>query len=298
MASTTELIKILRERTGAGMLDCKKALDANGNDVEKAIDWLREKGIAKANRKADRIAAEGLSTVLVDGNYAVVCEVNSETDFVAKNEQFVELVKKVATGLLASKPTSLEEALKASFEGMTLNDLIIAATARIGERITLRRFEIIKKNDTDIFGSYVHMGGKIVSLVVLANSDNAEVSKDIAMHVAASNPQYLSKETVNPEYLEKEQHIQLETAKNDPELSKKPEQALLKIVEGRVNKTLKEICLLDQPFIKQPDINVAAYLANNKTSVAKYIRYQVGEGMQKREDNFVEEVMNQVKNRS
>jgi elongation factor Ts len=295
MASTTELIKVLRERTGAGMLDCKKALDANDNDVEKSVDWLREKGIAKANRKADRIAAEGLATVAVAGNYAVICEVNSETDFVAKNEQFVELVKNVAEALLATRPATLEAALATSYQGITINDLVVNATARIGEKITLRRFEIVEKGDADVFGSYIHMGGKIVSLVVLANTDNVEVSKDVAMQVAASNPQYLSKETVDADFIEKEKHIQLETAKNDPELSKKPEQALIKIVEGRINKTLKEICLLDQAFIKQPELSVSAYLANNKTCVVKYLRYQVGEGMQKREDNFVEEVMSQVK---
>lgn len=294
MASLTEQIKELRERTGAGMLDCKKALEANEFDLEKAIDWLREKGIAKASKKADRIAAEGLSSAVVDGNTAVILEVNSETDFVAKNEMFVALVDKIAEALLAVKPASLEEALASSYEGTTINDLIINSTARIGEKITLRRFDLVTKKDEDQFGAYVHMGGKITSLVVLANTDNEEVAKDIAMQVAASNPQYLSKDVVDAEYLEKEKHIQLEAAKNDPVLSSKPEQALAKIIEGKVNKTLKEICLLNQDFIKDTSLSVESYLANNKTTVVKYLRYHVGEGMQKREDNFAEEVMNQI----
>lgn len=294
MASLTEQIKELRERTGAGMLDCKKALEANEFDLEKAIDWLREKGIAKASKKADRIAAEGLSSAVVDGNTAVILEVNSETDFVAKNEMFVALVDKIAEALLAVKPASLEEALASSYEGTTINDLIINSTARIGEKITLRRFDLVTKKDEDQFGAYVHMGGKITSLVVLANTNNEEVAKDIAMQVAASNPQYLSKDVVDAEYLEKEKHIQLEAAKNDPVLSSKPEQALAKIIEGKVNKTLKEICLLNQDFIKDTSLSVESYLANNKTTVVKYLRYHVGEGMQKREDNFAEEVMNQI----
>jgi elongation factor Ts len=295
MASLTEQIKELRERTGAGMLDCKKALEANEFDIEKAIDWLREKGIAKATKKADRIAAEGLATILVKDNDAVIVEINSETDFVAKNELFVELVNKVAEALLTTKPKTVEEALTTVYEGETINDLIVNATARIGEKITLRRFEILTKKEEDQFGSYIHMGGKIAALTVLENTDNAEVAKDIAMQVAASNPQYLSIATVEPDFLEKEKHIQLEAVKNDPALANKPEQALAKIVEGKVNKTLKEICLLDQVFIKQSDLTVAKYVANNNTNVVTFVRYHVGEGMQKREDNFAEEVMNQLK---
>lgn len=295
MASLTEQIKELRERTGAGMLDCKKALEANEFDIEKAIDWLREKGIAKATKKADRIAAEGLATILVKDNDAVIVEINSETDFVAKNELFVELVNKVAEALLTTKPKTVEEALTTVYEGETINDLIVNATARIGEKITLRRFEILTKKEEDQFGSYIHMGGKIAALTVLENTDNAEVAKDIAMQVAASNPQYLSIATVEPDFLEKEKHIQLEAVKNDPALANKPEQALVKIVEGKVNKTLKEICLLDQVFIKQSDLTVAKYVANNNTNVVTFVRYHVGEGMQKREDNFAEEVMNQLK---
>ncbi|HHU27975.1 TPA: elongation factor Ts [bacterium] len=295
MASLTEQIKELRERTGAGMLDCKKALEANEFDIEKAIDWLREKGIAKATKKADRIAAEGLATILVKDNDAVIVEINSETDFVAKNELFVELVNKVAEALLTTKPKTVEEALTTVYEGETINDLIVNATARIGEKITLRRFEILTKKEEDQFGSYIHMGGKIAALTVLENTDNAEVAKDIAMQVAASNPQYLSIATVEPDFLEKEKHIQLEAVKNDPALANKPEQALAKIVEGKVNKTLKEICLLEQVFIKQSDLTVAKYVANNNTNVVTFVRYHVGEGMQKREDNFAEEVMNQLK---
>lgn len=295
MASLTEQIKELRERTGAGMLDCKKALEANEFDIEKAIDWLREKGIAKATKKADRIAAEGLATILVKDNDAVIVEINSETDFVAKNELFVELVNKVAEALLTTKPKTVEEALTTVYEGETINDLIVNATARIGEKITLRRFEILTKKEEDQFGSYIHMGGKIAALTVLENTDNAEVAKDIAMQVAASNPQYLSIATVEPDFLEKEKHIQLEAVKNDPALANKPEQALAKIVEGKVNKTLKEICLLEQVFIKQSDLTVAKYVASNNTNVVTFVRYHVGEGMQKREDNFAEEVMNQLK---
>lgn len=294
MAVTIEQIKTLRERTGAGMTDCKKALEATDGNVDQACDWLREKGILKAAKKADRIAAEGLTSIAVSQNFAAVCEINSETDFVAKNEKFVDLVKNVASILLANKPSSLESALQVVTSEGTLSDVLASATATIGERISLRRFEIVEKPSTAVFGSYLHMGGKIAALTVI-DQVTEEVAKDVAMHVAASNPQHLSMNDIPTEYFEKERHIQLEAAKTDEKLIGKPEAALAKIIDGKVNKGAKEIVLAEQPFVKDPSVNVATFVANHGGKIISFVRYQVGEGMQKREDNFADEVMNQIK---
>ena len=291
---TTELIKNLRERTGAGMMDCKKALVECNGDIDKAGDWLREKGIAKAAKKADRIAAEGLTTVVTEGNYALICEVNSETDFVAKNEKFITFVNEIATAALKAKATTLEEALNAPLNDGTVNDAIVSNTATIGEKLSLRRIDLLEKTDSDSFGSYLHMGGKIGAVCVLSNTTNGTVAKDVAMHIAASNPQYNNTTDIPASEVERELHIQAEAAKNDEKLKDKPEAALTKILEGKINKWKAEISLVEQPFVKDPGMSVGKYVKQVGATVSTFVRYAVGEGLQKREDNFAEEVMNQV----
>ncbi len=290
---TAALVKELREKTGAGMMDCKKALTATDGDIAKAIDWLRQKGISKAAKKADRIAAEGLSKVVIDGNKAIVVEINSETDFVAKNEQFLELLDKTCKTLINANATSVEEALTVAVDGGTLNDLFVNATATIGEKITLRRFEVLTKTDDQVFGAYMHMGGKI-SAVVVANGAKADVAKDMAMQVASMNPQYVSRANMPAEVVEHETNVQKEILKNDPKLASKPEKVLAGIIEGRVSKTLQEMCLVDQLFFKNQDIKCGQYLKENGMEVVSFVKYTVGEGLEKREENFAEEVAKQM----
>lgn len=294
MAITAQDVKALREKTGAGMMDCKKALTECNGDLEKASEWLREKGIAKAAKKAGRIAAEGATRVAVNGNTAVIFEVNSETDFVAKNEQFLELLNTVQNLLLSAKPKTVEEAMAASAEGKTLEALITDATATIGEKITFRRFEIVEKTDADAFGAYVHMGGKISALTVLEGTNDAVVAKDVAMQVASMSPQYVSRDAMPHEAIENERHVQMEILKNDPKLSSKPENVLKGIVEGRLTKSLQEICLVDQVYFKEPDLKVGQYVKNHNAAVKSFVRYAVGEGIEKRQENFAEEVMSQI----
>ena len=255
-----------------------------------------ETGIAAnpAMRAADRIAAAGLANVLVDGNKALIVEINSETDFAAKGDLFKALVEKVSKALLASGAKTLEEGLAYKVGNESVNDMIVNATAVIGEKISLRRFEIVSKESSDIFGAYKHMGGKICSLVVLKNSDNAEVAMDVAMQIAAVNPSYVKQADIPAEAIEKETAIQTEVVKNDPKLAGKPEAALKGIIAGKVNKTFKELCLNDQEFVKDPSLTVEKYLNNNKTSVVCFVRYGVGEGMAHREENFAEEVAKQM----
>ena len=291
---TTELIKNLRERTGAGMLDCKKALVECNGDLDKATDWLREKGIAKAAKKADRIAAEGLTTIVTDGNYALICEVNSETDFVAKNEKFVNFVNDVANAALKARATTLEEALNAPLNGGTVNDAIVSNTATIGEKLSLRRITLVEKTSNETFGSYLHMGGKIGAVCVLSNTDNTDAAKDVAMHVAASSPLYTNTTDIPANEVEKELHIQKMAALNDEKLKDKPEAALTKILEGKINKWKAEISLVEQPFVKDPSLSVGKFVSKFGATVKTFVRFAVGEGLQKREDNFAEEVMNQV----
>ena len=290
---TAALVKELREKTGAGMMDCKKALTETDGDIAKAIDWLRQKGISKAAKKADRIAAEGLSKVVIDGNKAIVVEINSETDFVAKNEQFLELLDKTCKTLINANATSVEEALTVAVDGGTLNDLFVNATATIGEKITLRRFEVLTKTDDQVFGAYMHMGGKI-SAVVVANGAKADVAKDMAMQVASMNPQYVSRTNMPAEVVEHETNVQKEILKNDPKLASKPEKVLAGIIEGRVSKTLQEMCLVDQLFFKNQDIKCGQYLKENGMEVVSFVKYTVGEGLEKREENFAEEVAKQM----
>ena len=293
--STMELIKTLRDRTGAGLTDCKKALVECNEDLEKATDWLREKGIAKAAKKADRIAAEGLTTVVTSGNYGLICEVNSETDFVAKNEKFVNFVNTIANAMLEAKSTSVEEGLNAPCAGATVADYIANNTATIGEKLSLRRISLLTKNDADTFGSYLHMGGKIGTICVLTNTDKADVAKDIAMHIAAINPTYVNPSDIPSDEIERERHIQAMAAQNDEKLKDKPAAALEKILDGKINKWKSEISLNEQPFVKDPGTSVGKYVAQYGSVVTTFVRYAVGEGMQKREENFAEEVAKQTK---
>ena len=285
------LVKDLREKTGAGMLDCKKALEATNGDFNAAVDWLREKGISTANKKASRIAAEGMTDILVEGNKAVIVEVNSETDFVAKNPEFKELVKEILNALIKNNVKTVEEALELPSSEGTINDLIVAKTAKIGEKLSFRRFEIVEKNDDQLFGQYIHMGSKIGVLLVI-NGTNDEVCHNVAMHVAAMRPTCLRRAEVPAEDVEREREVLKEQAINE---GKNPEIAE-KMVEGRLNKFYKEICLEEQEFVMNSDINVGTYVKNNGGELVKMIRYEVGEGMQKREENFAEEVAKQMNN--
>ena len=294
MAISAKLVKELREKTGAGMMDCKKALEACEGDIEKSFDWLREKGIAKAAKKADRIAAEGLSAFVVDGNTAAIVEVNSETDFVAKNAEFQGLVKLICETVAANKPADLTAALNVELDGKNLETVIAEASGKIGEKLSFRRFEVLTKEDDEVFGAYSHMGGKMTAIVKVANS-TAEKARDVAMHVAASNPQYIDRTAIPQEVLDHELAVLKAQAmeENAQAAKPKPENIIEKMVEGRLNKNLKEMCLVDQEFIKNPDETVAKFLGEGK--VINMVRFQVGEGIEKKADNFVEEVMSQVK---
>lgn len=291
---TAKEVKELRERTGAGMMDCKKALTECAGDMDKAIDWLREKGIAKAAKKSDRIAAEGLTRVAVEGDTAVIFEVNSETDFVAKNEQFLSLLDHIKTALFAAKPTTLEEALNAPCNQSTIGEELTNATAKIGEKITLRRFAVVNKNADEFFGSYMHMGGNISALVVLKGNADEKIAKEIAMQVASMAPQYISRDEMPTEVVEHERKVQTEVVKNDEKLSQKPEKALAGIIEGKISKALKDLCLLDQEFFLNPKQKVSQYLKEAGVEAVSFTRYLVGEGIEKRSDNFAEEVMSQA----
>ena len=295
MQITAQLVKELRDKTGAGMMDCKKALVATEGNIDQAVDWLREKGISKAANKASRIAAEGICMVKTSGNKAVIFEVNCETDFVAKNDKFVNMVDLIGNTLLASDATCEECALEVLIEGKPLKEYLLEQISAIGENVTLRRFEVVVKEDSQQFGEYVHLGGKIASLSVLNNA-NFETAKDVAMHVAASNPKYLSSDDISEEVIEHEKEILTKEALNENAESDKPkpEEIIKKMVVGRLNKNLKEICLLSQPFIKNPDQSVEQYVKSNGATIALFRRLAVGEGIEKKEDNFVEEVMKQA----
>ncbi len=289
MAVTAALVKQLRDKTGAGMLDCKKALVETNGDIDKAIDYLREKGIAKAAKKADRIAAEGLCNVLVKDNKAVLYELNSETDFVAKNQEFLSLLDNIGNAILESDAKSLEEALNVEVNGKPIADTVVEATAKIGEKLTLRRLEVIEKNDDMVFGAYSHMGGRIVSLAVL-NGGNDVVAKDVAMHVAAINPRYLDQTQISEDVIEHERQVLRNEALNEG----KPEQIVDKMVQGRLNKFLKEICLVNQPFVKNPDLTVSQYVKEADASIVSFVRLEVGEGIEKRQEDFASEVKSQM----
>ena len=286
---TANMVKELREQTGAGMLDCKKALTETNGNMEEAITWLREKGISKAAKKQTRIAAEGLATAKINGNDAVLVEVNSETDFVAKNPEFVSLVDGIANVILDKKPANMEEAMKLELDGTSIEETIVNKTATIGEKLSFRRFELVEKTDNQVFGTYSHMGGKIVTLALLEGNDT-EVAKDIAMQIVAMRPLYLDRESVPEERIQKEREILTEQAENEGLDSNK----LPMIVNGRLNKFFEEICLVDQGFVKENKMKVSKYVESKNMKILSFVRYEVGEGMEKKEENFADEVAKQI----
>lgn len=285
-------VKALRERTGAGMMDCKKALQETNGNMDDAITWLREKGISKAAKKAERIAAEGLTESYIEDSKAVVVEVNCETDFVAKNEEFKSFINNLAKTLVNTDVKTVEEANEFTLlnTNETIKEAVVNLTAKIGEKISFRRFEIVEKTDSQTFGVYSHMGGRITSLVVLEGA-NEEVAKDVAMHAAAMRPQYLNKDEVPSDVLEKEQEIMREQLLNEG----KPEDRINQILIGKTNKFYEEVCLENQIYIKAENKeSVGKYVSQNNGSIVKMVRYEVGEGMEKRNENFAEEVQNQI----
>lgn len=288
---TAKDVKELREKTGAGMLDCKKALEACEGNIEKACDWLREKGIAKAAKKESRIAAEGLCQIKVDGNNAVMLEVNSETDFVAKNAEFTNFVDYLADQILANEVATVEDVLAINDGEETINDKLVALVAKIGEKISFRRFEKITKADDEVFGTYKHMGGKIGTVVVVKGA-NEEVAKDVAMQACAMNPTALNRDGVPAELVEREAHI----IKEQVMAEGKPEEIAEKMVVGRLNKFYKEVCLEEQAFIKDSGLSVLDYVKNNGGEINSMTRFAVGEGIEKRQDDFASEVMSQIQN--
>lgn len=289
---SAKLVKELREKTGAGMMDCKKALTETDGDIDKAIDYLREKGIAKAAKKADRIAAEGLVHVETKGNDAVILEINSETDFVARNEGFQELVKEIANQVLDTKAETVEALMETTLpNGKSVDERIKEAISTIGEKLSVRRFAIRTKTDNDAFGAYLHMGGRIGVLTVVEGSTDEEAARDVAMHIAAINPKYVSSEQVSEEEINHEREVLKQQALNEG----KPENIVEKMVEGRLRKYLQEICAVDQDFVKNPDVTVEAFLKTKGGKLVDFVRYEVGEGMEKREENFADEVKGQMK---
>ncbi|MDO4912328.1 MAG: translation elongation factor Ts [Lactobacillus sp.] len=287
---TAKQVKELRDRTGAGMMDAKKALVKAEGDVEKAIDILRENGVAKAAKKSGRIAAEGLAAYAVNGNDAVLIEVNSETDFVSSNDKFINLVNSIAETILKEKPADVDAALKVAMNGSTIGDEITNLTSVIGEKITLRRFSLMTKNDDEFFGAYKHNGGAIVA-VATVKGGSEEVAKNVAMHVAAINPEYLDREQVPQSELDR--HTKVFTAETEKE--GKPANIIPKIVAGRVNKYLSEITLVDQPYVKDSDVTVGEYAKSQNASVVAFTRFEVGEGIEKAEVDFAAEVREQMK---
>ena len=285
----TSLIKELRDMSGAGLMDCKKALEASNGDLDAAMDYLREKGISKAAKKQARIAAEGLSTILIEGNNAAVVEVNCETDFVAKNEKFVNLVNTIAKLIVSNDVKTMDEALALSTDEGTLNDTLTNMTATIGEKISFRRFERMTKTDSQNFGGYIHMGGKI-SVLTLLEGATEEVAKDVSMHAAAMRPSYIRREDVPAEETEKEMAVLKEQAMNEG----KPAEIAEKMVQGRISKFYKEICLEEQEFVKDSEKTVGEFVKANGGTIVKMARFEVGEGIEKKEENFVEEVMSQI----
>jgi elongation factor Ts len=292
MAISAQAVKELRERTGAGMMDCKKALEETNGDMEKAIDLLRERGIAKAAKKAGRVAAEGLTATAIQGNVAAIVEVNCETDFVAKNPEFQALVTDIAEHVAAHRPATVEAALEQPFKGNgpALSQVISEKIATIGENISLRRLAVLEKPDNGIFGSYLHMGGKIGVLVALEGSDNEALAKDLGMHVAAANPRYIDRSEVSAEEIEREREV----LKNQALAEGKPANIVEKMVEGRLSKFFEEFCLAEQPFVKDPEKKISALLKEAGAVLKAFVRYQVGEGIEKKQEDFAAEVMAQV----
>lgn len=282
-------VKTLREKTGAGMLDCKKALQESNGNMDAAVDWLREKGIAKAAKKEGRIAAEGITKIVSNDEAAVIIEVNSETDFVAKNAEFLGTVEKIAEAILNSNATTMEEANAIVINGETVADIMVNLTARIGEKLSFRRFARVQKNAGDVIGTYSHMGGRI-GVIIALNGGTEEVARDVAMHTAAMRPSYISRDMVDADVLAHESEVIKKQAMEEG----KPADIAEKMVAGRINKFYKEICLNEQPFVKDPDMNVETFVKNNGGSIASMIRFEVGEGIEKKQEDFASEVMSQI----
>jgi elongation factor Ts len=287
---TAKLVKELRDRTGAGMMDCKKALVKADGDIEQAVNILRENGVVKAAKKSGRIAAEGLAEYAIDGNDAVVVEVNSETDFVASNDKFIKLVDDITKAILAAKPKDLKAAMAAKLGDGTVESAITDLTAVIGEKLTLRRFEFMTKNDDEVFGAYKHNKGAIVALVKMQGGSE-DAAKNVAMHVAAINPEYLDKDSVPADELAR----QKEVFTKETEKEGKPAKIVPMIVKGRVNKYLSEICLVDQPYVKDDKMTVGEYAKSENGKVTGYVRFEVGEGLEHRSEDFAAEVAEQMK---
>lgn len=285
---TAAMVKELRERTGAGMMDCKKALGETDGDMEKAVEYLREKGLAAAAKKSGRIAAEGIVAAKVEaGNKkAVLVEVNCETDFVAKTDEFKAFVNQIADAILQDAPANMDELLQSKTGNGTVGDLVNEQIAKIGENISARRFELFTTGDS-VVEAYIHGAGRIGVLVELSGSNNVlEVAKDIAMQVAASRPEYLTRDQVPAENVEKEKEILIAQAVNEG----KPANIAEKMVAGRIEKFFKEICLVEQPFIKDPDMSVKKMLDQKQIKVLRFARFEMGEGLQKKENDFAAEV--------
>ena len=287
---TASLVKELREQTGAGMMECKKALDETNGDLEAAIDNLRERGILKAGKKESRIAAEGLAKIFVKGNRAIMIEVNAETDFVSKNDEFKEMLDVIGETILKSKVKDIEAAKELKIGEGTIKDYVVEKTSKIGEKLDFRRLAVIEKKKDETFGTYLHMGGKIAVVTVIKGA-NEEVAKDVAMQAAAMNPKYVFISDVPEEEVAREREVLKEQAINEG----KPADIAEKMVEGRLKKFFKEICLAEQAFIKDGDIDVTKYVTNNGGELISMTRFKVGEGIEKRQDNFAEEVMSQIK---
>ncbi len=293
MSITVAMIKELRDMTGAGIMDAKKALQESEGSIEDAVTYLRKQGMAASAKKADRIAAEGVTSIKVEANKALIFEVNSETDFVARNENFQAMIDQIGNALLASDATTNEEALEVSLGDETIGEAIIQATATIGEKISFRRFEKLTKTDDQVFGSYIHMGGRISSVVVVDGTP--EVADDIAMQVASMNPKYNTRKDIDEDALNKEREIQESILANDESLQGKPEQVLNGIIQGRIAKTMKDFTLVDQDFFKEAKQTVGQYLKDNKATVVEFVRYELGEGLEKRVEDFAAEVQAQTK---
>ncbi|MEC6747417.1 translation elongation factor Ts [Marinilactibacillus sp. XAAS-LB27] len=283
-------VKELRDKTGVGMMDAKKALVETDGDLNAAVDYLREKGVSKAAKKADRIAAEGLANVYAAGNSAAIAEINSETDFVSKNEKFQNLVKGISKSIVENNPATVEEALEVEMNGETVGAVITEATQTIGEKITLRRFARLEKTDNQVFGDYEHMGGRITVLALVEGTDNEEIARNVAMHIAAINPKYITRDEVPQETRDHELSVLSEQAKNEG----KPANIVEKMVQGRLSKWLAEISLVDQPYVKDSDKTVGQYLKENGATIKSFIRYEVGEGIEKRSEDFAAEVQSQL----
>ena len=291
MTITASMVKELREQTGAGMMDCKKSLVATDGDMAKAVDWLRENGAMKAAKKENRTAADGLSKVVVNGNKATIVELNSETDFVAKNEKFLALLDSTVNAIAAADPKTLDEALALKgADGTTLEEEIVQARAVIGEKISLRRFANVEKTDDEEFGTYMHNGGLISAVVVVKGSKDPQVAKNMAMQVASMAPEYVSSKDLPAEVVEHERQIQTELMNNDPKNANKPDAIKANIIEGKISKALEDVCLVDQIFFLDQDKKVGAWLKEQGAEVVTFVRYKVGEGIEKKQENYAEEV--------